>query len=80
MVSFWIKLQELIRERQYTLDLLRLGDIRVFSDLEATLPSSIKEKRRIKKSYTNKPVRLYTWNQPITYIESFSLTVLRYKK
>ena len=27
-----------------------------------------------------KPVRIYNWNQPIRHIESYTLTVLRYKK
>ena len=36
-----------------------------FSDLEATSHSSKQGKRRIKKIYKNKPVRLYSWNQPI---------------
>ena len=33
-----------------------------FSDLEATSNSSKQGKRRIKKIYKNKPVRLYNWN------------------
>ena len=50
-----------------------------FSDLEATSPSSIKGKRKIQKSYINKPIRLYNWNQPIRHIECYPLTVLQYK-
>ena len=50
-----------------------------FSDSEATSISSINRKRRIKKSYISKPVRLYNWNQPKGHIESFTLTVLRYQ-
>ena len=40
-----------------------------FSDSETRTPSSIKGKCRIKKSYINKLVRLYNWNQPIRQIE-----------
>ena len=41
-----------------------------FSDSEATSHSSKQEKRRIKKIYKNKPVRLFSWNQPIRHIEN----------
>ena len=47
-----------------------------FSDSEATTPSSIKGKRRIKKSYISKPVHLHNWNQPTRHIESYTLTAL----
>ena len=33
-----------------------------FFDSKSTSPSSKKGKRRFKKLYTNKPVRLYNWN------------------
>ena len=46
-----------------------------FSDSEATTPSSIVGKGKIKKSSINKPIRLYNWNQPIRHIESYILTV-----
>ena len=51
-----------------------------FSNSEATTPSSVKGKRRIKKSYISKPVRLHNWNQPTRHIESYTLTALSYKK
>ena len=51
-----------------------------FSDSEGTSPSSIKEKRRINKSFINRLVHQNNWNQPIRHIESYSLTVLRYKR
>ena len=50
------------------------------SDSEATSPSSIDGKLRIKKSYINKTVRLYNWNKLVGHIESYTLTVLRYQK
>ena len=43
----------------------QIDDQIFFSDSETKSPASIKGKRRIKKSYTNKPIRLYNWNQPI---------------
>ena len=46
-----------------------------FSDSEATSHSSKQGKRRIKKIYKNKPVCLYSWNQPIRHIEHYALTV-----
>ena len=48
-----------------------------FSDSEATTPSSMKGKRRIGKSFINKPMRLYNWNQPIRHIECYTVTVLQ---
>ena len=56
-----------------------INDQIYFSDSEATTSSSIKGKRKIKKSYINKPIRLYNWSQPIRQIESYTLTVLQYK-
>ena len=50
-----------------------------FSDSEATSHSSKQGKRRIKKIYKNKPVRLYSWNQPIRHIEHYALTVIKRK-
>ena len=50
-----------------------------FSDSEATSHSSKQGKRRIKKIYKNKPVRLYSWNQPIRHIEHYALTVTNEK-
>ena len=50
-----------------------------FSVSETTSPLSIKGKQKLKKSYTNKPVRLYNWNQPIKHIENYTLTVTKYK-
>ena len=46
-----------------------------FSDSEATSHSSKQGKRRIKKIYKNKPVRLYNWSQPVRHIEHYALTV-----
>ena len=48
-----------------------------FSDSETTSPSSIQGKRRIKKIYKKKPVRLYNCNQPIRHIEHYALTVIK---
>ena len=50
-----------------------------FSHSEATSHSSKQGKRRIKKIYKNKPVRLYCWNQPIRHIEHYALTVMKRK-
>ena len=50
-----------------------------FTDSESTSTSSIKSKRRIKKSYFKKPVRLYIWNQPVRLNEIYTLTVSRHK-
>ena len=49
------------------------------SDSETTSDSSKQGKRRIKKIYKNKPVRLYSWNQPIRHIEHYALTVIKQK-
>ena len=51
-----------------------------FSDSEATPHSSKQGKRRMKKIYKNKPVRLYNWNQPIRHIEHYALTLIKGKK
>ena len=51
-----------------------------FCDSEATSHSSKQGKRRIKKIYKNKPLRLYNWNQPIRYIEHYALTVIKQNK
>ena len=50
-----------------------------FSDSEATLHSSKQGEKRIKKKYKNKPVRFYSWNQPIRHIEHYALTVIKRK-
>ena len=50
-----------------------------FSDSKATSHSSKQRKRRIKKIYKKKPVRLYSWNQPIRHIEQYALTVIKRK-
>ena len=50
-----------------------------FSDSEATSHSSKQGKRRIKKIYKNKPVRLYSWTQPIRLNEHYALTVIKRK-
>ena len=50
-----------------------------FSDPETTSPASIKGKRTIKKSYSNKPIGLYNWNKPIRHIEIYTLTVIQHK-
>ena len=50
-----------------------------FSVSEATSHSSKQGKRRIKKINKNKPVRLYSWNQPIRHIEHYALTVIKRK-
>ena len=41
-----------------------------FTDSKTTSPASMKGNRRIKNCYTNKPIRLYNWNQPIRHINS----------
>ena len=50
-----------------------------FTDSETTSPASIKGKRRIKRFYTNKPIQLYIWNQPIRHIENYTLTFIQHK-
>ena len=50
-----------------------------FSDSEATSHSSKQGKIRKQKIYKNKPVRLYSWNQPIRHIEHYALTVVKRK-
>ena len=40
-----------------------------FTDSETTSQASVKCKRKLKNCYTNKPIRLYNWNQPIGHIE-----------
>ena len=57
----------------------QVNDQLYFSDSETTSHSSIQGKRRIKKTYKNKPVRLYNWNQPINHIEHYTLTVIKHK-
>ena len=50
-----------------------------FTDSKTTSPASIKGKRRIKNCYTNKPTRLYNWNQPIRHIQNYTLIVIQHK-
>ena len=70
-----------IQELQELKDFLNkknpIDDQIYFADSETTTPSSLKGKRKIKNSYTNKPIRLYNWNQPIRQIECYTLTVLQ---
>ena len=47
---------------------------------EATSPASIKGNCKIKNCYTNKPIRLYNWNQPIRHLKNYTLTVIQQKK
>ena len=42
----------------------QIDDQLYFTDLETTSSASIKGKRKMKICYTNKPIRLYNWNQP----------------
>ena len=42
----------------------QIDDQLYFTDLETTSSASIKGKRKMKNCYTNKPIRLYNWNQP----------------
>ena len=49
---------------------------RYFSETEATTPTSIINKRRIKILFFSKTIQLYTWNQ----LESNKLTVLPHEK
>ena len=58
----------------------QVNDTLCFSDSETTSQSSIHRKRRIKKTYKNKLVRLYNWNQPMKHIENYKLTVIKHKK
>ena len=57
----------------------QVNDTFHFSDAETTSQSSIQGKRRIKKTYKNKPVRLYIWNQPKKHIENYTLTIIKHK-
>ena len=43
------------------------------------LRNHIKKKTTEKKTYKNKPERLYNWNQPIKHIENYTLTVIKHK-
>ena len=38
-----------------------------------------KENEEQKKTYKNKPVRLYNWNQPIKHNEHYALTVIKHR-
>ena len=57
----------------------QIDDQLYLTDSETTSPASMKGKRRIKNCYTNKPIRLYNWNQPIRHIEIYTLTVIKQK-
>ena len=54
------------------------NDLLYFSDSETTSQSSILGKRRTKKTYKNKSLRLYNWNKPIKHIENYY--VIKHKK
>ena len=58
----------------------QIDDQIYFTDSETTSPASIKRIRRIKKNYTNKPIRLYNWNPPIIHIENYTLTAIQHTK
>ena len=58
----------------------QIDDQLYFTDSETTSPASVKGKRKLKNCYTNKPIRLYKWKQPIRRIESYTLTVIQHKK
>ena len=57
----------------------QIDDQIYFTESENTSPESIKGKLRIKNCYTNEPIRLYNWNQPIRQIENYTLTVIQHK-
>ena len=58
----------------------QVDDQLYFTNSETTSPASVKGKRKIKKCYTNKPIRLYNWTQPpIRHIEIFTLTEVQHK-
>ena len=56
----------------------QIDDQLYFTDSETTSKSSVKGKRK-KSCYTNKPLRLYNWNQPIRHIENYTITVIQHK-
>ena len=72
-------LEELYKLKDSVNKSYQFNDQLFFSDSESTSHSSMQGKRRIKKSYKNKPVRLYHWNQPIKHIEHYALTVIKHK-
>ena len=72
-------LEELNRPKDSINKNYQVNDILYFSDSGTTSQSSIQGKRRIKKTYKSKPVRLYNWNQPIKHIENYTLTVIKPK-
>ena len=55
-------LEELYRLKDSINKNYQVNDQLYFSDSETTSQSSIQGKRRIKKSFKNKQVRLYNWN------------------
>ena len=55
----------------------QIDDQLYFTDSETTSPASVKANK--KNCYTNKPIRLCNWNQPIRHIENYTLTVLQHK-
>ena len=57
----------------------QIDDQLYFTDSETKSPASKKGKRKVKNCYTNKPIRLYSWNQPIRHIENYTLTVVQHK-
>ena len=48
----------------------QIGDQLYFTDSETKSQSSVKGKRKIENCYTNKPIRLYNWNQPIRQLKT----------
>ena len=73
------KIQDLQDLKNLINKMAPIGDQLYFFDSEATTPSSIVGKRKSKKSYINKPIRVNNWYQPIRHIESYKLTVLQYE-
>ena len=72
-------LQELYRLKDSINKSYPVKDPVYFSDSETTSHSSIQGKRRTKNTYKNKPVRTYSWNQPIKHIKNYKLTVIKHK-
>ena len=57
----------------------QIDDQLYFTDSETTSQASVKGKGKIKNCYTNNPIRLYNWNQPMRHIENYPLTVIQHK-
>ena len=58
----------------------QIDDKLYFTGSETTSQASVKGKGKIKNCYTNKPILLYNWNQPIRHIKNYTLTVIQQKK